>query len=280
MPFALLSHEIREKTGKEPLVMVYEKLLSPNAVLSKRAMQVLVAGQIALFLLGWQSLTPAVIPKPTEVLGSLWGLITSGLLGDLYVSLALYAEAVLLATIFSLALSYAAALAFFSPIAAGWAKLRFLGIVGLPFLFTLYLSGAHDLKLALLTFFMSTFMVTGMLDVIACIPKEKYDLARTLRMNEWQVVWEVVVLGRADFMLDVVRQNSAIGFASLSMIEGLFRSEGGIGAVLVTQSKHFNLAEIAAIQIVVLICGVSQDYLIGVVKRIVCPYASLLLERR
>ena len=66
----------------------------------------------------------------------------------------------------------------------------------------------------------------------------------------------------------------------LPMIEGLFKSEGGIGAVLDVQNHHFHLATIAAIQLVVLGIGLFQDYGIGVLKNICCPYATLLLERR
>jgi NitT/TauT family transport system permease protein len=255
-------------------------VLQPNRVVSKTALRLLIFGQLMLFLAFWGLGTASVIPKPWEVLGALGDLWSDGIVEQLMVSLALYAEALLLATAWSLAISYAASMTFFRPIADGWSKLRFLGMVGLPFLFTLYLSGAHQLKLALLAFSISVFMVTSMLDVLAGIPREKYDLARTLRMGEWRVVWEVMVLGRIDFAFDVMRQNAAIGWMMLGMVEGLFRSEGGIGTVLMTQDKHFHLAAVAAIQVAILGLGLAQDYAIGVVKQIVCPYASMLLERR
>jgi len=53
-----------------------------------------------------------------------------------------------------------------------------------------------------------------MIDVVAQVPKEKFDLARTLRMGEWRVVWEVIVLGRADAAFDAMRQNAAMGWMS------------------------------------------------------------------
>jgi NitT/TauT family transport system permease protein len=255
-------------------------ILSPNQAVSKRVLRTLVIGQIVIFVLYWAFLTPAVIPKPAEVLESLKELWGNGLVMELITSLSLYAEALLCATVFSMLLAYASTIAFFKPVANFWAKLRFLGLVGLPFLFTLYVQGAHNLKLALLTFSISVFMITSMLDVVDLIPKEKYDLARTLRMNEWQVLWEVVILGRIDVCFDVIRQNAAIGWMMLPMIEGLFRSEGGIGVLLDTQSKYFKLSEVAALQIAILMLGLGQDYLIGVIKGWTCPYANLLLERR
>lgn len=253
---------------------------APLRVISPTVTRIMIAGQVTLFLVWWALATPAIIPKPWEVMDSLKDLWSQGLVGDLYTSLVLYLEAVLCATALSLTLAYASCIPFFRPIAEGWGKMRFLGLIGLPFLFTLYLSGAHELKLAMLTFSISVFLVTSMVDVLDSIPKEKYDLARTLRMNEWQVVWEVQVLGRADCMFDAVRQNAAIGFMMLGMVEGLFRSEGGIGTVLMTQDKHFHLASVAAIQLAILVIGLSQDWMLGVLKNVCCPYATLLLERR
>jgi NitT/TauT family transport system permease protein len=255
-------------------------VISPNCQPSKSAWRILIFGQAAFLVLFWAFATPEIIPKPVEVFRSLVDLLSSGLIASLYTSVVLYLEALGLAVMVSLGLAYATALPFFRPLAEGWAKLRFMSMVGLPFFLALYLSGAHQLKLAVLVFSMSVFMVTGMLDVLATIPKEKYDLARTLRMSEWQVVWEVQILGRIDFAFDVIRQNAAIGFFMLPMVEALWKSEGGIGAVLDVQNKTFHLEEIIAIQIVILAIGLCQDYLIGVMKNVCCPYASLLLERR
>ncbi len=50
--------------------------------------------------------------------------------------------------------------------------------------------------------------------------------------------------------------------------------------MLLNQNKHFHLAEVFAIQFLILFVGLLQDYGIGVLKRLVCPYASLALERR
>ena len=99
-------------------------------------------------------------------------------------------------------------------------------------------------------------------------------------MNEWQVVWEVVILGTADKAFEVLRQNAAIGWMMLTMVEGISRSEGGVGALLLNQNKHFRLAEVFAIQITILLLGILQDYGIGALRRLLLPYADLTLERR
>lgn len=254
--------------------------LTPNSFLPSRTMSYIIAIEVVLFLCFWSFTTPPVIPKPWEVCLSLQDLWADGITGQLLTSLALYAESLTLASILSLTLAYASAIPVFRPIAEGYSKLRFLGMTGIPFFLTLYIGGVHNLKLAMLTFSISVFLTTSALDVVDNIPKEKYDLARTLQMSEWGVLWEVVVLGRIDVMFDVIRQNGAIGWMMLAAVEGLWKSEGGIGAVMDIQNHHFHLSAIAAIQTMVLALGLLQDYTIGFVKRIVCPYATLLLERR
>jgi NitT/TauT family transport system permease protein len=66
----------------------------------------------------------------------------------------------------------------------------------------------------------------------------------------------------------------------LTLVEGISRAEGGIGAMLLNQNKHLHLDAVFAIQILILLVGIGMDYLIGIIKNIVCPYASLSLERR
>lgn len=140
--------------------------------------------------------------------------------------------------------------------------------------------GGSALKTSLLVFSITVFYITSMASVIAAIPKSEFDHARTLRMSEWRVVWEVVVLGTAEKAFEVLRQNAAIGWMMLTMVEGIVRSEGGIGTSLLNVNKHFILADIFAIQIVILLVGMFQDYFIGIVRRVVCPYADLTLERK
>ena len=157
-------------------------------------------------------------------------------------------------------------------------KGRFIGLTGLTFLFTLIFGGGHPLKISLLVFGMTVFFVTSMASVVASIPKEKFDYARSLRMGEWQVVWEVVVLGTFDQAIEVLRQNAAMGWMMLTMVESISRSE--VGAMLLNQNKHFHLAEVFAIQLLILVLGMTQDYGIGIAKQLLCPYSALTLERQ
>jgi NitT/TauT family transport system permease protein len=253
----------------------------PNRAVSRSTFRILILVEAALALLLWWFSPYKILPKPDEVfqaLGHLWQ--HEGLAQELWVSFGVNLEALAISTLISLGLAYLTVLPVFRPIVAAVSKGRFLTLVGFSLIFTLVLSNAGEVKRALLVFGMTVFYVTSMSAVIAAIPKADFDHARTLRMKEWRVVWEIVVLGTIDKAFEVLRQNAAIGWMMLTMVEGISRSEGGVGVMLLNMQKHFMLASVYAIQIVILTVGLFQDYMIGVLRKIFCPYADLTLERR
>lgn len=252
----------------------------PNRAVSPNVLKILIFGEAITAIALWWLLPMRIIPKPAEVARALGNLWMEGLGRELIISFSLNLEAIFWTTVISLALSYLTVLPAFRPIAAAVSKGRFLGLIGLTLIFTLAVGGGHQLKLSLLVFGMSVFFITSMVAVIVNLAKEKFDHARTLGMNEWRVVWEVVVLGTADEAFEVLRQNAAIGWMMLTMVEGISRAEGGVGAMLLNQNKHFHIAEVFAIQIVILVVGILQDYAIGLLRRLFCPYAELVLERK
>lgn len=258
-----------------------ESAFVPNRVVSPATMRLLIGAQVAFALVVWWRSPFKVLPRPDETLHAmreLW--FEQGLGHELITSFKMNLEALALTALISLGLSYLSVVAFFSPIVTAVSKGRFLGLAGLTFVFTLLVGGGHPLKVSLLVFGMTVFFVTSMAAEIEQIPAERFDQARTLRMGEWRTVWEVVILGTADRAIEVFRQNAAIGWMMLTMVEGIARSEGGVGAMLLNQNKHFHLAEVFAIQILILFVGLMQDYGIGAMKRLVCPYAGLALEKR
>lgn len=253
----------------------------PNRAVSPTTMRLIIVVEVILALLVWLDSPFKVLPRPDEVLHALKTLwMTQGLGQELAISFKLNLEALAWSSLISLGLAYLTVLPVFRPLVAAVSRGRFLSIVGFTFIFTLIFGGGHPLKTSLLVFAVTVFYVTSMASVIAAIPKSEFDYARTLRMGEWRVVWEIVILGTIDKAFEVLRQNAAIGWMMLTMVEGIVRSEGGVGAMLLGESKHFLLPEVFAIQIVILVVGLLQDYAIGAVRRLACPYADLTLERK
>ena len=253
----------------------------PNRVISQPTFLIIAVFWVVGFLIIW-SLNPIkAIPRPKEVLGEfsdLWN--NMGLAQELMKSLELNIKALMISGVICLALSYLTVIPFFRPVILAFSKGRFLSLVGASFIFTLIYEGGEKLKLLLLVIGMSVFLLTSMATVVAEIPKADFDHARTLRMPEWKVVWEVVVLGTFDQALEVMRQNAAIGWMMLTMVEGIVRSGGGLGVMLLNENKHMKMEAVFAIQIIILIIGLGQDYFIGLIRRIACPYAALTLERK
>lgn len=270
----------RERRDRSPAQAALD-IVRPNRAVSRTTMGVLILVELAVALLLWFANPFPVLPRPNEVLAALHRLwFTEGLGPELFTSLRFSLQALAWSTLISLALSYLTVLPIFRPIVLAISKGRFLSLVGFSVVFTLLMKNASQVKLSLLVFAMTVFYVTSMAAVVAAIPKENFDHARTLRMSEWRVVWEVVVLGTLAQAFEVMRQNAAIGWMMLTTVESLVRSEGGVGVMLLNQQKHFHLADVFAIQLLILFVGLLQDYGIGVLRRLCCPYADLTLERK
>lgn len=254
------------------------RLFTPNAKLDEKTVTGMLVFQGVVFVLVWVMSPFAFLPKPGDILIAFQDLWSQGLAMELITSFTLNLQAIVVSTMLSLVLVWMSTMPFFKPVVQIIGKLRFLSMVGLTFFFTLMTHSGHGLKLSMLVFSVTVFFVTGMADVLSSIPREQYDLARVLRLGPWRTLYEVVILGQTDKAFDVLRQNAAIGWMMLSFTEGMSRSEGGIGAMLMTQNKYFHLSEIAAIQLTILALGLGQDYSFGFFKGLVCPYSSLSTE--
>jgi len=254
---------------------------TPNSPVSPGVRAAIAAAWAAIIVGLWSLGSALMIPSPLETLSALGRMLTQeGLLYELFQSLKTNVEALAISAALSLAISYLTVVPAFRPAAALVAKARFFGLAGFVVIFTMAFGGGHALKISLLVFGMTTFYVTSMAAVVAGIPRSDFDQARSLRMGEWRTVWEVVVRGRAADAFEVTRQNAAMGWVMLTMVEGLVRSEGGVGSLILRQSKHFHLDAVFAVTLSIALVGAVQDFLISWLRDLCCPYAKLKLEKR
>ena len=259
----------------------FKNAFLPNRPIDKRIALILIAGWLAIALGLWVASPFESLPRPGEVwraLGEMWW--GEGMGPELFTTLRLILHSLALTLVISLALSYSTVLPFMRPAVEAVSKLRFLGLTGLVIPFTLITGGGYELKLYLLTFGMTTYFVTSMAQVVVEIPREQFDYLRALGASELRILWEVVILGTLDKAFDVTRQNIAMGWTMITMVEGISRAEGGLGALILNQSKHFRLAEVYAILLLILFVGLLLDYAFGVLARLVCPYVQLERMRR
>ncbi len=259
-------------------------VLTPNKKVNNQVMFVIALFHMALASFLWMT-TSEILPSPGEIWDAFVKLtFEEALLLEMWTSMKLCLVAVVQTLVISLVICYATVLPLFRPIAFVAIKFRFLTIVGLSFVFTLATAGFDDsgylLKTSLLTFGMTVFFVTGMMRVIKDITSNELNHARTLGMSEWKVVWEVVVLSKLDKVFDVLRSNFAISWMMLTLVEGLVRSDGGVGVMLLNQNKHLHLDSVFAIQTLILIVGIVMDYMFGYSKQLCCPYSNLTKEHK
>jgi len=255
-------------------------IITPNKNVSSTVFGIVALCWVALMVTVWATGPASFIPTPAATLAKfpeLW--FDQGLGEQLWTSFILNVQSVSIMAGLSLMLAYATVLPLFRPLATLVSSGRFNGFVGLPLIFTALLSGPHQVMVALLVYGMTVFTVLSLTKMIDAIPKELYDHSRTLRMGEWRVVWEVVILGRFDEVLDIMRINVAMGWMMLPMVEGRFKFEGGVGALMEINAKQFDYPAVFCTLFVILFVGLLQDYIIGYFKGMVCPYADLGMER-
>lgn len=256
-------------------------MLTPNQPVSRRTEIGIAAGWTLLLIALWQYWPSPILPRPAEVIiaaRDLW--LNEGLGEQLVISYSTQIKALVVALAMSLSLAYAATVPLVRPLVVFISTWRFISLGPLVIFFSVLItSEGSALKLWLLVFAISVFYITSMLPVVLDVPTDELNHARTLHMGHWHSTYEVIVLGRLDMALEMLRQNAAMGWMMLTMVEGLVRSEGGVGALLLNQVKHFRLAHVAAIIAVLFIVGWAQDIALKHLRIFLFPYADLEKRR-
>jgi sulfonate transport system permease protein len=100
-------------------------------------------------------------------------------------------------------------------------------------------------------------------------------LCKTLGYNNWQTLYEVIIVGKADQVFEILRQNFAISWLMITMVEGLSMSEGGIGSLLIKYNKYNDLTNVIALQLVIFLIGLCFDFLLGSMRHWLFPHSKL-----
>ncbi|MEO6229396.1 MAG: ABC transporter permease subunit [Ferruginibacter sp.] len=258
-----------------------KSFFEPFGIVSKSKMLILVFAQIVLVLTVWQWMGGGLIPSPGKIGLRIMEIVKSGDFWDnFFMSLSLTLKGMFIALCIALIISYISLIPFFKPLAKFVIKCRYLTLTGLIFLFTLLTSDGSQLKLSLLLFGIVPFFVTSFLSVIDGIDKQEFELCATLGMNKWRMLWEVIIVGRLDQVFEVMRQNFAIAWMMITMVEGLSMSEGGLGAMLIKSNKYIDLSTVFAILVIIFLIGVCFDYVLGALRYWLFPYTKIQLRSK
>lgn len=249
------------------------KIFTPNETVSSQTRSLILAAWVLSPVIAWAVFRSAIFPSPLDVLGAvpdLW--FQDGLGQELLTSTILALEALALSTLIGLPVAYLSLTPAFKPMAEWISGLRFLSpaVFFLPLLFVL--SSGHAVKVWMLTIGETFFLVEAMLGVVDGVTLDALDDARTLKMSEWLVLWYVVVRGTLDQAIGAIQENAAMGFSMLIFVEGIVRSEGGVGVLILNSEKHFNLSSMYAIATALTLVGLGLDYVLSVLRITICPW--------
>lgn len=235
-----------------------------------------------LLSLGWAatcvlltSLASEKMPSLAQVLEALRRLWWEQALGrELGQTLLLTGHAMVVSVCVALALAYGSLIPLLRAPAKAMCKLRFLGVQGLVPPLLLMTGGGYGLKVWLLSAGMVPFLTDAVVEIVESVPKDRVDYLRVLGLSDWAILREVFVVGTLNQVLGAVRQNLAMGWAMISMVEGISRA-GGVGAMLANQEKHWEMAEMYAVLLTILVVGIALDWFMGTLIDAVCPHAAL-----
>ena len=216
-----------------------------------------------------------LFPSPQQVFQGFIELYNEGLIVHIASSLSLCLIAILIAISISLLLSYLSTLQVFKPVANAVSKLRYLPLTGITFYLAILISDARTMQVWVLVVFMSTYLTTSLLSMVSAIAQEEFDHARSLQCNRWEVLWEVVVKGRIDHVIEVIRQNLAIVWMMLVTVESILVAAGGLGFLIKNSDKFMNHGRIIALQIVILVVGLSIDFTLTFLRKAFFRYSKI-----
>lgn len=252
-----------------------KNMFKPFGKISRQILILMIFAQIILAIFFWHFASNGLIPKPLQVGSALLKLISTKLLIDNTLqSIVLTMKSMSFSIIITLFFSYLSVLPFFNSIARFIVKCRYLTLTGLIFIFTLLTKDGSELKLSLLVFGIVPFFVTSFLAVILSTDRQQYELCKTLGYNNWETLYEVIIVGKADQVFEIVRQNFAISWLMITLVEGLSMSEGGIGTLLIKYNKYNDLTNVVAIQVIIFSLGLFFDFLLGTIKVWLLPYSK------
>jgi len=248
----------------------FEEIASNQRFLIIAIWIVIVVGYWIISSLGEKHL----FPTPGQVWDGLKSLYNEGLVAHVASSLGLCLQAALISLIISLIIVYLSPLPALKPIAVFLSKLRYLPLTGITFYLSILVSGARTMQVWVLVVFMSLYFITSLLGVLKDIPEEEIDHARSLKCSRWEILMEVVIKGRLDYVIDVLRQNLAIIWMMLVTVESILVAAGGLGVLIKNSDRFANHGRIVALQIIILLIGLLLDWALQTFRKGLFRYST------
>lgn len=252
----------------------------PHIPLPSQAMKIITMVHIVLAILFWMTVPESTFPGPIAIANAFVRLWKEEALGrEILTSLTLNFQMILLLIPIGIAAIIARSVSATKGLVTAIGNFRFLSTVGITLIVTLLTNGAHSLKLTILVIFVGAYFITGLSRMIDAVPQAERDYVRTLGMSEWQAMYEVDLRGRLSDFVELLRQNQAMGWMMLTAVEGIAKSEGGVGTLLLSQQRTWALVDVYAIQATLWVLGLLIDHLFVRLRKTI-PWSDLRATRR
>jgi NitT/TauT family transport system permease protein len=254
-----------------------KKIFKPFEELSSTNKSSITLGWLILIISFWVFCSLGethMFPTPKQVLAGFSDLWSAGLAVHIVSSIWLCTKAVLISIFISLVFCYLSPVPALKPIATFLSKLRYLPLTGIAFYITIVINGAREIQVGVLVVFMTTFLITSILSMIEDIPEEEFSHARTLGCSRWEILWEVVIKGRFDYIFELVRQNLAIVWMMLVTVESILAAGGGIGFLIKNNDKLGDSGKVIALQIIIVTLGLVLDFVLTRLRKLIFRYSN------
>jgi NitT/TauT family transport system permease protein len=238
-----------------------QKLFTPFEYVDKKVLTSIAVFQALLLIFCWAFLVPdhTFFPNLSEVLSGWNNMWQNGLFYHIMATLKLTATATIISIFLSSIIAYSSVIPFFKPIVRFITTLRYNPIQGFTLFLTTATGGGRNLQITLLVIFMSFYFITALESTIQTIPEEDYYRRKAQKMGRWKILWKVVIKDRADYLIEIIRQNLSITFMMIVSVEAMDKSLGGLGALLVDTNRALNFSKIFALQLTILFLGSFLD---------------------
>jgi NitT/TauT family transport system permease protein len=244
----------------------------PFGKINKTTKSILLVSQLFLIGILMQIFHSELIPAPLDILKTIFGFLSSSsFYDDFFATFMFVMKGMGYAMFLTMLFTYIRPIAFFTPFVDFVSKCRYITFSTVIILFTMMVKGGNlsDLKMLLLLFGAVPFFVNSFVEETAIgqgTPEYHLDKAYVNKLNKWEALWEVIIVGKLDRLFLVVRANFAIAWAIVTTVESNAMNEGGIGTMISKSNKHMLVGELMAIALLVLLLGVFFDYIYGVLR--------------
>ena len=253
------------------------KLFTPFTKVNKETYLSIVFVWVAIIGLFWQTASSALIPKPLEVINQLITyLCDKNFYFDIFASLELTFIAMLFSIIIACISAWLSTTPAFNFPVRILMMLRFMSLLGFLFIFMSVFNGeSGKVKNALLIFSIVPYFTLSLVNVISRIQQKEYDLWTTLKYNRWEQLYHIVILGKADSILDAIFSNFSMAWVMMTVAETKSMADGGLGVELFKADKYNHIDQVLALQVIIYALGFVIMILVKKLRYKLFPHTAL-----